>query len=416
MTSTSTTSPAADAYTLVWEDDFNGNGAVDDSKWLNKEQYDGGGNDEWQNYVGSEENAYVSDGTLKVKAIRRDNGGKSYTSGKLESKEAWLYGKFEVYARLPNGITPGTWPAIWMLPRDWDYGNWPDSGEIDIMEHVGHDVGIVHGTVHTGAYNHMKGTQRGGKTKADVTQWHKYSTEWTPDVLRFLIDDVEYQTFWKESCTDKQKWPFDKPFFLILNMAVGGTWGGCCGVNKGDVYNSPDWHDGEVMEVDWVKVYQKQQPTGECSLPCQDATPGSECHDSVLWAMDEGVHKNPQWYPGLSATSSFSEFQQVLHEGGHGGCQAPCSSDGGSEGDGGGWKRRLVSLCHTATPGEKCYDDVTWAKDKGIFEHPEWYPGLDATSTFTDFQQHLYSNELSDCKQPCGRRLAESSSSELVVV
>jgi len=136
-----------------------------------------------------------------------------------------------------------------MLPTDWVYGSWPNSGEIDIMEHVGYDTGTVHGTVHTGAYNHMQGTHLGdSKTEVTVGEWHTYAVDWTVDQIRFMIDGIEYHRFSRHGTS--MEWPFDQKFHVILNLAVGGNWGGIMGVD-----DTAFMGEGQIMEVDWVRIY-----------------------------------------------------------------------------------------------------------------------------------------------------------------
>jgi len=243
----------SDRYSLVWQDEFDGSGRVDGSKWESIHSHGNGfGNRESQFYTNRAENAWVSDGTLKIRARLERFGGRSYTSAKLQSRgDGWLYGKFSVRMRLLQGTARGTWAASWMMPRVSFYGGWPRSGEIDIMEHVGYDTGRVHGTVHTLAYHHSVGTQIGGSAGVDVKGWHTYTAEWRPDVILFACDGKVYQIFRKES-DDTAKWPFDQPFYLILNMAVGGNWGGARGIDE-DAFRG----EGQIMEIDWVRVEQR---------------------------------------------------------------------------------------------------------------------------------------------------------------
>ncbi|NJM25656.1 MAG: glycoside hydrolase family 16 protein, partial [Bacteroidia bacterium] len=165
-----------------------------------------------------------------------------------KGKGDWLYGRIEVKARLPRG--KGTWPAIWMLSTDWLYGGWPASGEIDIMEHVGHDPGVVHGTIHTEKYNHLKQTQKEGKvTIADAQDgFHVYAIDWKENQIDFYTDDNMYHSVTRVDGDDFTGWPFDKRFHLIMNIAVGGNWGGAQGVDESI------WP--QRMEVDFVRVYQ----------------------------------------------------------------------------------------------------------------------------------------------------------------
>merc|ERR1712048_1057218 len=241
-------------YVEVFRDDFDGNGAVDAGKWEHVHSGGGFGNHEKQFYTNREDNSFVSDGTLKIKALREHYGGAGYTSAKLQTRADFLYGKGSIRARLPEGQATGTWAALWMMPRNSDYGTWPQSGEIDIMEHVGYDSGKVHGTVHAGCCYHSIGTQVGGSTHADVGDWHIYQMEWNPEIVKFALDGSVYQTYVKTS-DDPVQWPFNKPFYVIMNMAVGGDWGGLKGIDK-DAFRG----DGKTMEIDWVSVEQKEWP------------------------------------------------------------------------------------------------------------------------------------------------------------
>jgi beta-glucanase (GH16 family) len=241
---------------LVWSDEFDQPGAPDPKKW----GYDvgdgcpnvcGWGNNELEYYTSDIKNARVENGSLIIEAHAEAKGGKSYTSARLVSKTKgdWLYGRIEVRARLPEGL--GTWPAIWMLSTDWKYGGWPASGEIDIMEHVGLDPTIVHGTIHTETYNHGKRTQKEGMITVPtaMTVMHIYAINWTKDKIEFFVDDKMYHAVTRDPKEDFKGWPFDQKFHLILNLAVGGNWGGMKGVDPNI------WP--KRMEVDYVRVYQQ---------------------------------------------------------------------------------------------------------------------------------------------------------------
>lgn len=241
---------------MVWSEEFDYGGVPDPIKW----NYDlgtgdwGWGNNELQYYTDRPDNAYVSDGTLKIKALKEDFGGRQYTSARLTSKFKgdWKYGRIQTRVKLADGHAKGTWSAVWMLPTYWKYGGWPESGEIDIMEHVGYDSGRIHGTVHTGAFNHMKGTQDGGDILADTNDWHVHEIRWDDEKIDFVLDDFRFHTFHRRDSSTFQEWPFDEEFHLILNLAVGGTWGGLQGVDS-----IPFEGAGQVMEVDWIRVYSQ---------------------------------------------------------------------------------------------------------------------------------------------------------------
>lgn len=158
-----------------------------------------------------------------------------------------LYGRIEVKAKVPAGR--GTWPAIWMLPTDWEYGGWPTSGEIDIMEHVGYDPDVIHITTHCEAYYFKINTQKTAVKKIEnaTTEFHLYRVDWTPQSIQGYIDDQLIFTVENEGSGYKT-WPFDKRFHLILNVAVGGDWGGAKGVDD-SVFPAS-------MQVDYVRFYK----------------------------------------------------------------------------------------------------------------------------------------------------------------
>jgi beta-glucanase (GH16 family) len=240
---------------LVWSDEFDYAQEPDTVKW----SYDlgdgcpnicGWGNREAEYYAKGIKNARLENGRLIIEAHKDSLGGKAYTSARLVSKLKgdWLYGRIEVKAKLPRG--KGTWPAIWMLPTDWKYGGWPASGEIDIMEHVGFDAGVVHGTIHTESYNHLKQTQKEGKVVVANAQdaFHVYAINWTANKIDFLLDEKIYYSVNKGEKDTFTEWPFDQRFHLILNIAVGGNWGGMQGIDE------TIWP--QRMEVEYVRVYQ----------------------------------------------------------------------------------------------------------------------------------------------------------------
>lgn len=194
-------------------------------------------NNELQYYaVARPENARIENGALIIEARREamsrsmfaDWGGQGYSSAKLVSRGALGYGFYEVRAKLPCGR--GAWPAIWMLPEG---GSWPEMGEIDIMEMVGWDPNVIHATLHSGTFNHAKGTQRGAQKRVEAAckVFHNYQLDWRPDSITIGIDGHAHMQVTKVSPSDKGAWPFDKPFHLILNLAVGGDWGGKKGVD-----------------------------------------------------------------------------------------------------------------------------------------------------------------------------------------
>lgn len=234
---------------LVWSDEFSYTGLPDPKKWGYDTGKHGWGNHEWQNYLmNSLANAKVENGMLQIIAIHSGKGEKDYTSARLvtRGKAEWKYGRIDVRAKLPKGL--GTWPAIWMLGSHQPL-QWPDDGEIDIMEHVGYDPGKIHASVHCKKYYHSIGTQKTAIT--DVPDFsdafHVYSLIWTAEKITMLIDDKPYFTFTNEH-SGREAWPFDEPEYLLLNIAVGGDWGGQKGVDPAVFPCS--------MLIDYVRVFQ----------------------------------------------------------------------------------------------------------------------------------------------------------------
>jgi beta-glucanase (GH16 family) len=252
----STTPPAGgvpEGWKLVWADEFDVDGLPDASRW----DYDTGRNqagwynEELQYYSRDRlENAAVSNGRLVITARKEDLsgmsdwGGQRYSSSRMltRGKASWTYGFFEIRAKLPCGL--GTWPAIWMLGTG---GAWPGDGEIDIMEHVGKTPGQVLGTIHTELFNHMKGTQRGATTQVPdaCNAFHNYQLHWTKDRIVIGVDNLNFFQFANPG-NGYGGWPFDKPQFLLLNLAIGGMLGGPV----------DDAIFPVRMEVDYVRVYQ----------------------------------------------------------------------------------------------------------------------------------------------------------------
>lgn len=235
--------------TPAWADEFDYTGLPNTTKWGYDIGGDGWGNNELQYYTNSLSNAAVENGVLTITARKEAKEGREYTSARLISKGKgdFLYGRFEVKAKLPTG--KGTWPAIWMLPTDWAYGGWPKSGEIDIMEHVGYDQDKVHISVHTEAYHHSINTQKSG-TKVipgASTTFHTYRVDWTPYSIKGFIDGEQMFQFINEG-KGSAVWPFDKKFHILLNMAFGGNWGGAQGIDPSVL--------PQKMEVDYVRVYK----------------------------------------------------------------------------------------------------------------------------------------------------------------
>ncbi|MDV6330872.1 glycoside hydrolase family 16 protein [Asticcacaulis sp. 201] len=245
-------------YTLKWSDEFDTPGLPNPALWRydTKANKTGWANHERQYYANARpENSRVEDGTLIIEARKEDLkdksdwGGQHYSSARLLSKKTYKYGYVEVRAQLPCGL--GVWPAIWQLPAT-DRLKWPDDGEIDIMEYVGWDKDVIYHTIHTGLYNHVKGTQKGilKAMPAVCGQWHTYSLLWTPNEIKEGIDGRYYFHFRNDGKGNTGTWPFDRAHNLILNLAVGGDFGGKTGVDD----SSLPWQ----FKIDYVRVYQKQ--------------------------------------------------------------------------------------------------------------------------------------------------------------
>jgi len=243
----------AGLWQLVWQDEFDYTGLPDSTRW----SYDiagnkkGWGNNELQHYTAYDSSSvYVKDGLMTIVARKNPIEGKQYTSARMitKNKGDWKYGRVEVRARVPKGN--GTWPAVWMLPTDWEYGGWPASGEIDIMEYVGYKPDTIFGSAHTKSYNHSIGTQKtaGIFVKDPHLHFYEYSLEWEEDEYRIFVDDQHYFTF-KNEQTGYAEYPFDKRFHLLINLAIGGNWGGKFGVD-----NTLFPHQ---FEIDYVRIYQK---------------------------------------------------------------------------------------------------------------------------------------------------------------
>lgn len=235
-------------WQLTWSDEFDYEGLPDNTIW----DYEEGKirNNESQYYTRARtENAQVEDGVLVIEALSEAYQGAKYTSASIitKGKKDFLYGRIEIRAKLPTGV--GMWPAIWMLGDNISEVGWPACGEIDIMENVGYDPDTIHANVHTKAYNHVKKTNKGSRIKVDAPyrDFHIYAMEWYEDHMDFYLDDQKYFTFQNENKTSNE-WPFDKPHYLILNIAVGGAWGGRYGIDE-SIFP-------QKMLIDYVRYYE----------------------------------------------------------------------------------------------------------------------------------------------------------------
>jgi beta-glucanase (GH16 family) len=238
-------------WKLAWSEEFNYNGLPDSNKWAYDVGGHGWGNNELQYYTKARlKNVEVSNGTLKLKVIKEKMENREYTSARLvtKGKAEFTYGKIEIKAKLPPGR--GLWPAFWMLGTNIGQVHWPKCGEIDIMEHVGFEQDSVFGTVHTKSYNHIVGTQKGKKAFIEnpYSDYHRFSIEWTPDKMDFFVDNTLYNHIENEHKTIDE-WPFDNPFYILLNIAVGGNLGGQKGIDE-SVFPA-------ALEVDYIRVYSQ---------------------------------------------------------------------------------------------------------------------------------------------------------------
>lgn len=245
---------APPGWALVWNDEFNGS-SIDAAKWNHEVNASGGGNNELQYYTQRKKNSFVENGNLVIEAHRERfmdvEGTRDYTSARMTTRGRgdWKYGRFEIRARLPKG--QGIWPAIWMMPTASEYGGWAASGEIDIMEIIGSKPDLLHGTLHFGGSypnNQSSGSSHQLSSGSLSSEFHTYAIEWKEGEIRWYIDDFLYsrKTEWN-SANAAYPAPFDKEFFMILNVAVGGNWPG-----------SPDASTvfPQRMEVDYVRVYE----------------------------------------------------------------------------------------------------------------------------------------------------------------
>jgi len=242
-------------YTLVWQDEFaeaptsDGKFALPNaSKWSYETGDSGWGNNEIQNYVPgylhTDTCAILQNGILKIIAKK---AGNSVLSIRMNSKESWTYGYFEARLKLPQG--KGTWPAFWMLPKN--FTAWPDDGEIDILEEVGYRPNWVASSIHCKAYYHSIGTQKTAEKYVDTAEsdFHIYAVEWTEEYIKGFVDGFCYFTFLNDKTNNKDTWPFNVPFYLKLNLAWGGNWGGAQGVDETKL--------PATYEIDYVRVYTK---------------------------------------------------------------------------------------------------------------------------------------------------------------
>jgi beta-glucanase (GH16 family) len=225
---------------LMWSDEFNTDGAPDATKWTFQIWDPGHVNNELQSYTNRPENTIVQGGVLKIKAIREQYGKGDFTSGRLESngKFDFTYGKIVIRAKVPTGV--GTWPAVWMLGSNIGTVGWPKCGEIDILESVGKNLDQNHSSLHSEGRSGATPDTGIIKVPNSSTEFHIYTADWTATYIKFYVDDKLFYTF-----VNSDKFPFNKNFYLIVNLAMGGVWGGPVDPN----------FTSSTLEVDYIRVY-----------------------------------------------------------------------------------------------------------------------------------------------------------------
>ena len=256
VTATVTVSHNWGEYQLVWSDEFNGN-ALDEGTWSYNTGGSGWGNNEKQYYTTRPENIRVQNGCLEIEARKEQYENNNYTSARIMSKnkKTFTYGKMAARIKFPGG--KGTWPAFWMMGNS---GGWPNCGEIDIIEHIGSQDTRASFALHTVMKNGMKGNNWANTHFFDYplsADFHTYGIEWAQeekegkDVIRFYVDDVQYAEVWEEQIDNNDYWPFNKPFFFIINLAIGG--------NMGGTVDDAIFNQQRIMYVDWVRVWQREE-------------------------------------------------------------------------------------------------------------------------------------------------------------
>lgn len=256
VTATVTVSHNWGEYQLVWSDEFDG-AALDEGTWSYNTGGSGWGNNEKQYYTTRPENIRVQNGCLEIEARKEQYENNNYTSARIMSKnkKTFTYGKMAARIKFPGG--KGTWPAFWMMGNS---GGWPNCGEIDIIEHIGSQDTRASFALHTVMKNGTKGNNWAKTHFFDYplsADFHTYGIEWAQeekegkDVIRFFVDDVQYAEVWEEQIDNNDYWPFNKPFFFIINLAIGGNMGGT--VDDG-IFNQR-----RIMYVDWVRVWQREE-------------------------------------------------------------------------------------------------------------------------------------------------------------
>ena len=251
-------------WKLVWSEEFNApdGSPVDTTKWVPESGGNGWGNQELEYYTTRPQNAFQQGGNLVIKVLQEKYTGsdgvtRDYTSARLKTlgKFSQKYGRFEARIKIPQG--QGIWPAFWMLGDDVGKIGWPKSGEIDIMENIGKEPATVHGTIHGPGYSGDKGISSSYNLPADphfADDFHLYAVEWERKAIRFFVDDHLYATRTPAELPKGTKWVYNHPFFMLLNVAVGGGWPG----NPDATTVFP-----QTMLVDYVRVYKHSDRNAE---------------------------------------------------------------------------------------------------------------------------------------------------------
>lgn len=246
---TATPIPVPDGWTLVWHDEFDGD-IINASNWTYDLGGGGWGNGESQVYTDRPENARVENGLLIIEARKEvnENGGSNFTSARLKTQglQTFQYGRIEARIKVPEGR--GFWPAFWMLGSNFPEVGWPDCGEIDIMEYVGREPDLIMGTMHGPGYAGAVGLSKWNRQEFNIADdFHTYAIEWDANQISWYFDGELYSTYTRED-VGAREWVFDQPFFIILNLAIGGTLGGLV---------MPDTPFPAQYQVDYVRVYQQ---------------------------------------------------------------------------------------------------------------------------------------------------------------
>ena len=302
-------------WELVWADEFDSE-EIDESKWNKLRWRPGWVNNEQQAYTDRDINLYLDDGNLVIQGLIEpgyygtDYTGTAYnsdyTSGRMntDDKVSWTYGRFDIRAKLPKG--KGSWPAIWMLGENISTVGWPNCGEIDIMEHVGFDDGRIHASIHTEDYNHMNNTQKSGSTFIGTAtdSFHIYSLEWSSTYLRYLIDNESYFFVYNGSNGDAAKWPFDEPQYIILNLAIGGDWGGIQGID-------PSAFPMKML-VDYVRVYKMSENFNDIQVTFQVDMKNETVNGTGIWLSGGNISSGQPGGLQMQPVSDTSIWQTTL--------------------------------------------------------------------------------------------------------